>query len=99
MNLRRKSTTNKKVCKKNTSRDSDDSSDSNKEEIDVKENFVKLCVENFEYINDKSTIRGTPTSAKNISRHLNVKDTWEKITKSMNNATKVSIIIFVLTVV
>lgn len=52
--------------------------------------FVKLCIENFDQINDMSTIRGISTSSGAKSRQKILEDKWEKITKMMNKSVNVS---------
>lgn len=54
---------------------------------DTHDTFIKLCVDNFEIINDTSTAKGTPTSAKVKSEK--VRKVWQKITSEMNKLTKV----------
>lgn len=58
------------------------------------EAFVKICVEKFDEINDKTTVRGTSTTVKAIREKCD--NAWKEITKSMNELTNVSYFYFFL---
>lgn len=57
---------------------------------DGEELFVQTCVKHLDYINDNTTIRGTPGS-KNVQLMRNkTNDAWEQLTTEMNDASNVS---------
>lgn len=57
---------------------------------DDEEYFVSVCVKYFDQINDKTTIRGTPGSTKNLNRQKQMDDAWLGIQKEMNELCGVS---------
>lgn len=77
--------------------DSEDQNDSESEDsrrnprmnAEHEEMFVKLCVENFDEINDTSTIKGTPVSSNVKIRKKKMDDAWDKITLEMNRISQV----------
>lgn len=71
---------------------SDDRSDQRKRNSrmrdDEEEIYLKLCIENFQAINDTTTGRGTPNATKIRKDKENL--AWENIAREMNQRNNVS---------
>lgn len=94
---RRKSTAVRKSLAEDSEHDdeSDDDSEKGKQRnkrmnAEDEEMFIKKCIEKFNEINNKGTIRGTPTSPNaKAAREMHDK-AWNEITQCMNEKTYVS---------